>query len=211
MRLSPGKFNSFLNKMSQSVAWQKSHDCPCKDSNSGAAKYDCGACNAVGHLWDEVVTDLVALSGQRTQRAWESFGAYETGDVVVTIPSSSEVYDIGEFDRVVMSDSSLPFSITKLHDSTEKVQFKNVTVSRVFWLDDSDNVVEGGLPDVGEDGTPTWASGEPPTGKQYTITGRRSPEYFMYQDFPQDRAHHGGMNLPRKVVLRSFELMNKSL
>ena len=43
----------------------------------------------------------------------------------------------------------------------------------------------------------------------YSMTGRRLPEYICYHDFPQDRAHHSGARLPRKVVLRKFDLLGR--
>ncbi|MCK7579808.1 MAG: hypothetical protein MZV65_31715 [Chromatiales bacterium] len=45
----------------------------------------------------------------------------------------------------------------------------------------------------------------------YTLAGRAYPEYFCYGDFPQDRAHHHGEPLPRKVVLRKFDLFGRTL
>ena len=210
MKLSSGRFNRFISRIGQDVDWKKAYDCPCKDPNSGAAKYDCALCNGVGHVWDDFISCNFALSGQKTQRQWADFGAWENGDVVVTLPSNSPVYDIGEFDRVMMMNSSVPFSITKNHDGTEKLPFKVESIERVFWIDGSDDIVDGEVLAVNDDSSLTWTS-EPPDGAQYSITGRRRPEYYMYKEFPQDRAHFKGADLPRRVVLRLFELMNKSL
>jgi len=55
-----------------------------------------------------------------------------------------------------------------------------------------------------------WPDGEgPTTGQQYTIMGRKHPEYYVFQDFPQDRAHHHGRDLPRRVVLRKIDLLGR--
>ena len=209
MRLSPGKFNAFLNKMGQSVSWRKAYDCPCADANSGAARYGCPQCGQTGIIWNPGVIAKAALAGQKVQRAWATFGLWEQGDVVLSIPSDSALYDMGEFDRVEFSDSSVPFSIKLTRGADDVMRFTVASVDRVFWLDANDQIVEGGIPVVAADGTLTWTAGEPPAGTQYSITGRKRPEYFCWGEFPQDRAHHGGAALPRRVVLRSFELFRK--
>jgi len=210
VKLSPKKFNRFVARIGQNVSWKRAYDCPCKDPNSGAASYDCLICDGVGHVWDDALPCNLALSGQKIQRQWADFGAWENGDVVVTIGSDSPVYKAGEFDRITLEDSSAPFSITKIHDGSERLPFKIVVIDRIFWLDDESNIINGEIPTVDVDGSLTWIV-SPPSGIQYSITGRRRPEYYMYQEFPQDRAHFQGAALPRRVVLRSFELMSKSL
>lgn len=211
MRFSSGKFNAFLNKLGQSTSWRKAYDCPCADPNSGAAKYGCLQCNQTGIIWDPVVTAKTALAGQKVQRAWAMFGLWEQGDVVLSIPSDSALYAMGEFDRVEFDDSSVPYSIKLTRGADDVMPFTVSSVDRVFWLDVNENIVEGGIPTVAADGTLSWTSGEPPAGTQYSITGRRRPEYFCWGEFPQDRAHHGGEPLPRRVVLRSFDLFRKGL
>jgi hypothetical protein len=58
-------------------------------------------------------------------------------------------------------------------------------------------------------GTLTWGADVPPDGAQIALTGRKRPEYFCLQEFPQDRAHHHGRDLPRRVVLRRFDLFGR--
>ncbi len=207
--LSPGKFNALLNKMGQSIAWRKAYDCPCADPNSGAARYGCAQCGQTGIIWNPPVTAVAALAGQKVQRAWATFGLWEQGDVVLSLPSDSALYAMGEFDRAEFSDSSTPYSIKLTRGSSDVMPFTVSSVDRVFWLDTNDQIVEGGIPTVAADGTLTWISGEPPVGTQYSITGRKRPEYFCWGEFPQDRAHQGGTALPRRVVLRSFDLFRK--
>ncbi|HED34953.1 MAG TPA: hypothetical protein ENJ08_12210 [Gammaproteobacteria bacterium] len=210
MKLSVNKFNGLLKNLGQSMLWQRAYDCPCADPDSGAAKYDCPQCNHSGLIWSDPINTRAALAGQKVQRVWAQFGLYENGDVVLSIPSDAALYNMGEFDRVTFMDSSTPFSM-KFIRGEERITFRVVSVDRVFWLDANDQIIEGGIPVVSQDGQLSWASGEPPANTQYSMTGRKHPEYFCWGDFPQDRAHHGGAALPRRVVLRFFELFRKGL
>jgi len=208
MKLSPAVLDAHLNQLGQSVAWRRAFDCPCRNANSGAADLNCAVCKGIGVTWNAAVTGKLALAGLKIQRAWAQFGLWEDGDVVVSIPSDSPVYAIGESDRVVLSDSSIPYSVTRVHDGNDLIAFDNATVDRVFWIVNN-AIVEGGIPTLSA-GVPTWTTGEPPAGQSYSVTGRRSPEYFVYREYPQDRAHYGGVKLPRRVVLRSFDLYGRS-
>jgi hypothetical protein len=195
MRLSPARFNRFLGSLAQSVEWRRASDCPCRDPHSGAPAVDCA------HL---------ALSGQKVQRAWAQHGLFQKGDVVCTLPSNEAVFAIGEFDRVVFRDSSVPFSVVRTNDGQQNIGFPVLSIDRVFWLnDDKSAIVEGRVPRISDTGTLTWPSGGPPSGRQYTLDGRKHPEYFCYMEFAQDRAHHGGEPLPRRVVLRLFDLYSR--
>jgi WD40 repeat protein len=68
---------------------------------------------------------------------------------------------------------------------------------------------DGGLvASVAENGAITWAVA-PPIGAQFSMIGRAHPEFFLFKDLPQDRAHHGGATLPRRVVLRRWDLFGR--
>ena len=211
MRLSPAKFNALINNFAQSMTWQRAYDCPCADANSGAAAYDCPQCKHMGVIWAAAQTVKAAVAGQKVQRAWATFGFWEAGDVVLSLGSDSELYKMGEHDRVVFSKSSVPFSIKLTRGAGDTLKFTTESINRVFWLDNASQIVEGGIPTVAANGTLTWATGEPPAGMQYSISGRKRPEYFCWGEFPQDRAHHDGAALPRRVVLRSFDLFKRGL
>jgi hypothetical protein len=73
------------------------------------------------------------------------------------------------------------------------------------------NVVNAtALPTVDATNTLQWpTSGGPPAGTQYTLNGTRYREYFVYDDLPQTRNMHQGMPLPRRVVLRRFDLFGR--
>ncbi len=212
MKLSVPAFNAFLGGIGQSVTWSAAFACPCRDPVSGASNYSCPVCSGTGEYWIAPVAAVMALSAQKIQRQWEQFGMYENGDVVVTLPSDTPAYAMGEFDRVVFSQSSEPFSFTFTHDGTDKLKGSIVSIQSVFWLLNGVTVTQGGIPTVGVGGVLTWPAGQipPPTGAQYSITGRKNPEYFCYGNFPQDRAHQGGEALPRRVVLRRFDLFGRN-
>lgn len=213
MRLSPARFNRFLNKIGQSVGWQRASDCPCRDPHSGAARYNCVNCHGTGVLWAAAQTGTVALTGQKLQLAWAQFGLWEQGDVVVSLPSDSPVYAMGQFDRVRFLDSSRPFSVVHTHrDAGDSFGAGVTRLDRVFWLDGDEVVIEPALPVLDTaTGDLDWSGTTAPTdGTQISVTGRRYPEYFCWGEYPQDRAHQHGDDLPRRVVLRRFDLFGRS-
>ncbi|WP_288073958.1 hypothetical protein [Pseudomonas sp.] len=209
MHLNPDEFNAHLNDLGQLFGWRPSFVCPCSVAGYGSADPECPNCLGRGHIWEAEQQGMSGIAGMKIQRQWADFGGFQAGDVVLTIPSDSPLYDIGDYDRATMLNSSEPFSFELTRGGNDKLWFTAVSIRRVFWLDENKAIVDGGIPDVDCEGNLTWAYDEPPVGTMYSITGRRLPEYFCYQDFPQDRAHHSGARLPRKVVLRKFDLLGR--
>ena len=212
LRLSPSDFDIFLNFIGEQYAWYKAYACPCITPHSGAAKPNCPLCHGKGRQWVAPINGVAGIAGAKTQREWTNFGVYEKGDIVVTIGSDSALYAMGQFDRVTALNATNKFSLVLIKGSpTEKIAFTVVSVDRVFWLSaDGTTVIEGGLPSVNSDGTINWTGvNAPPIGAQYTISGSRYLEYFCYGDFPQNRNMHSGAALPKRVVLRDFDLFNR--
>lgn len=210
MRLNPQAFNRHLDHMGQVVSWRQAYACPCKNPHSGAADTKCPQCFGKGWLWTAALEGVVGVPNQKTQREWAQYGMWESGDMVVSIPENSPVYEIGQADRIVMLNATDRFSLTLTHGAqTERLIGMIEKVTRVFWLDAQKNIVEGGIPAVADNGTLTWSSGEPPAGKQYAINGTRFNEYFCWGPYPSDRNEHKGARLPRRVVLRKFDLWGR--
>lgn len=210
MRLSPTRFNRFIAHIGQTMRWRRAFACPCTNAYSGAARADCPVCSGKGRTWAGPLSGRAGVSGLQIQQHWAKFGTPELGDVVITVPSDSALYAMGQFDRVTFSDSSQPFSITLTRGDGDVIDREVAGIDRVFWLaPDGESIVEGGIPTVAADGSLSWEEGEPPMGVEFSITGRRRPEYFVFDNFPQDRAHHHGASLPRRVVLRVFDLYGR--
>ncbi len=206
MRLNPGDFNVFLADIGQDVTWRRAYACPCVNPNSGQAKASCVHCGGKGRLWQEAVPASTGVSGRTAQKEWVQFGISDVGDVVVTIPSTSCMYDIGPFDRVMFINRSEPFSQNIVKGVNEKIRFFVVSIEKVLYLDESNELVNSDPPAVNEDGTLDWTDVELPDGVTFSVSGRRRQEYFCYPEMPFDRPHHAGATLPRKVVLRRFDL-----
>lgn len=213
MLLSPARFNRMLGKKAQGVEWRRAAPCPCRQGPMGQAKYGCKACRSLGTLWGPPQPAWTALAGMKVAREYAAFGQWESGDVVFTIPSASPLWNAGEHDRVLMTDSTEPFQLVlKRGDPVNgRVREGRVTeVHRCFRLGAADAITECALPDVdAEDGSLSWpdpAGDAPDPGTQFTLTGRRHPEYFLLGELPQDRAHQRGAALPRRVALRRFQL-----
>lgn len=209
MRLNPHSFNRFLAHIGQGVIWRRALDCPCRTSHSGAADPRCAVCGGVGQVWDAGMACELALSGQKVQREWAQLGMYERGDTAVTLQSDSPAYAMGEFDRITFRDSSVPFSTVLIRGREPPLRFTVATLERAV-VRQGDQLAELPLPVLDERGQLQWpAANGPPPGTQYTLAGRKQPEYFCYGEFPQDRAHHHGQPLPRRVVLRRFDLFGR--
>jgi hypothetical protein len=210
MRLNPAAFNAHLNNIGQKFLWRKAYRCPCVNLHSGAATPGCPQCNGKGRLWVGAVAAVAGMSGQKVTQQWAQFGMWQDGDAVITIQESSPMYEMSQFDRVTMLNSTDYFSLPLVHGGPNEKLFEPIEkVTRVFWLDANKNIVEGGIPTVNADGTLTWASGEPPAGVTYSITGTRYSEYFCFANFPSDRNEHQGARLPKRVVLRRFDLFGR--
>lgn len=205
MHLHRAAFNRLLNHLGQQVAWQRATACPCRAPRSHAAAPSCPVCHGLGYRWDDPVSCTLAVSGQKVTAEWAKFGLWQSGDQVVSLPSDSPAYDMGQFDRVTMAQSSIPFSVVLAPG--ERLSLPVVTTTSASWIVDGDLVLTLSPPLV--DGRPVCTDPAPPPGASITIRGRASPAYYALQDFPQDRAHQHGRALPRRVVLRRFDLFGR--
>ena len=213
MTFDPARFNALLSNarpgLGQNVSWQKATACPCRSPTSGAARQGCPTCHGKGVFWGSSIAAWTGLAGQKVAREWAAFSEWQSGDVVITIPSASPLWNIGETDKVAFTDSSQPFS-SVLMGGVDVLPFEASSISGVVWLDPITQLpVTGGVPTQGASGQLTWAAGAPPTGTQYTISGRRTPLYYCFKEMAQDRAHSAGLPLPRRVVLRMFDLFGR--
>lgn len=210
MQLSPAAFNAHLRHMGQQVAWRKAFACPCKSINSGASDPQCLHCAGHGQLWNKSVDSVVGVAGSKTQKEWAQFGNYESGDSVISIGEDSPLYLMGQFDRVTLLNATENFSLTLVHGApSERLIGKIKQVTPVFWLGAEKQLLAGGAPLVDADGRLSWPTGEPPAGTQYTISGERNIEYFCFGMYPSNRNEHQGARLPKRVVLRKFDLWGR--
>jgi hypothetical protein len=210
MRLSPERFAAWLNFVGQRFTWRRSAACPCINPLSGAADQNCPQCHGKGHIWGRAIRCLAGVANQSVQRQWAELGRWENGDVVLSIPNSSAMYNAGEWDRLMMLDGDDPFSIVLIRGQHDVLLYPDSIINRVFWLDSNKNIVEGKSPAVDRDGKLTWnKGGEPPTGVQYSISGIRTTEYFIYTLLSSDRPEHQGEPLPKRLVARRFDLYRR--
>ena len=211
MRLNPGHFNRFLGNIGQQFLWRRSYACSCFNSASGAADAKCPVCSGKGHIWVEPIQASAASAGQKTQVAWAKMGLFEEGDIVMTVPENSPLWDAGQFDRVTMLNATDRFSRPMQRGApNEKLPFTVTKVDRVFWISPTTKaIVDGGMPTFDDNGRPTWTDREPPPGMKYSITGTRLSEYYIYMDLPRNRNMHDGARLPKLTVLRRWDLLGR--
>jgi hypothetical protein len=195
-----------LNDMGQNSLWLPATACPCRNAYSGSADPNCPTCLGKGQFWADSVACTVALTGQQILRQWALLGMWEKGDLVVSLPSDSPAYAMGEFDRLRFVDSTEPFSVVLHPAHTNPLPYAVAQIDRAIVLR-GDVVVDLALPYLDKDGRVQWLPGTAPGAEEtFTLSGRKHPEYFCYGAFPQDRAHYHGEPLPRRVVLRRFDL-----
>ena len=210
MRLSPQRFNQQLADQGQRMLWQRARVCPCRESHSGGAKEDCPICDGRGTFWDKGIPTRAGVVGAKILREFAAFGAWEDGDVMVSIPSNTPMWNAGENDRVVFADGHQPFQVVMRHNSTAKLRFPLLRIERCFWLGpNGSTVLECTAPRVDPDtGALSWLdlTQAPDPGAQFTIAGQRRPEYFLWRYIPVSRAHYNGLDFPKRATLKPFDL-----
>lgn len=209
MRFNPVAFNEFIDEVGQRFIWSRGSRCPCVSAHSGAARPGCAQCGGKGTIWREGVRCKAGVAGQKSQKQWADFGNYEAGDMVLIIHEASPMYSIGSGDKVVALDNYDRLSIVLVRGQNDDLIPAIHRVDRVFWLDGNEQIVEGWLPTVDEDGVIQWGDYPPPAGVTYTIEGTKYLEYHCYGRHPSDRNQHSGERLPRNVVLRRFDTFKR--
>lgn len=212
MRLNPAKFNQFLVGVGQRMLWRQSFICPCITDHSGAADPACKLCRGRGRVWNSPLEGWAGVSQQQVNPQFQDFGQMELGDMTLTVPNDSPLYAMGRFDRVTLLNSTDVFSRVMTRGVNDNLADLAVqSVDRVFWRSPAgDAIVEGATPAVDQDGVFAWPdSGAPDPGVQFSITGIKYDDYFVYQALPSDRNAHMGAPLPKRVQLRKWDLMGR--
>jgi len=214
MNLSPAAFSAFIGSgtpgqgIGQKFFWRRRYACPCRTITSGAARTDCPLCNGKGHQWDAEVPGTAGFVNTSEKKGFAMFGTWESGDAMMTVCSDSSMYAAGQWDRFRAATSTSPFSYDFFHDGTERIIGTVVSLSRVFWLNDAGTAnVEGGIPTIGTNGALSWTTGEPPAGRDYSITGIKYDEWICFADMPNDRNEHYGLALPKRMPVRRVDLL----
>lgn len=213
MEFSPAKFDRHFEKFGQDLLWWPSFSCSCTNPDTGSPDPTCRLCMKKGRIWEAPVPTVCAAASQKTQAEWANLGLWEAGDMVVSIPQSSAMWDTcGQYDRVTMLNATDRFSMSLRRGAPNEnlSRFRVVSVDRVFWRHATTQaLVEGGIPAVATDGTLSWADRAPPLGTPYSISGLKNLEYFVWGDFPSNRNMHRGKRLPKRVILRRWDLMGR--
>ena len=213
MKFNPVAFDRHLKNIGQQIVWRKSYACACVNPASGNPDPKHALCSGNGRIWDDGVPSVVGIASQQTLAEWVQSGLYEAGDMVMSIPQASPMWDANQFDRIVMLNSTDGFSQPLVRGTpTERLIFTPASIGRVFWLNPTDRnqIVEGGIPVCDANGYLSWPNGgAPPMGASYSMTGEKVTEYFIFGQFPSDRNEHSGMRLPKRLVARKWDLFGR--
>ena len=196
------------------MRWRRSYACACVSPTSGSPDPKHQLCMGKGRLWDDPIATVCGIARQETVAQWKASGQYETGDMVLSIPQSSPMWDdAGQFDRLLLLNSTDVFSKPLVRGApNERLLFNVVSFSRCYWLNPTNRnlVVEGGLPVVDATGVLSWPNGDgPPPGVTYSLSGTKFDEYYVWGNFPSDRNQHQGVRLPKRVVARKWDLFGR--
>jgi hypothetical protein len=84
-------------------------------------------------------------------------------------------------------------------------------MERCFYVNNEHKeIIDCKIPSWDHLGRPSWPDGGgPPMGTQYSVTGDRYSEYYMLDAYPDDRNQHRGMRLPKRIVLRKWDLFGR--
>lgn len=213
MRFRPSHFDRFIDSIGQDVEWRHSYACACVNPETGSPDHKHALCKGKGRIWDPPVLTVAGVPSQNTTLKLITAGLWQNGDMTLTLPRSSPMWaSAGVFDRVTLLNSTDPFSMPmKRGAPSERLLFKVSSLERVFWLHPTTREpVEGSLPTVDADGHLIWGpDGAPPPGVAYSLTGQMYSEYFIFDHLPSDRNQHHGVQLPKKVQLRRWDLFGR--
>lgn len=212
MRLNRARFNRHVRHMGQDASWAPAYRCACWTPETGGADPRCPLCLKRGWVYGEAKATVVGSQQQKSQAQWAQTGMWEEGDVVITVPEDSPMWDGGQYDRVILLNTEEKFSATLTRGGPDDnlSLYSVVSVDRVFWRHpQTQSLVEGGIPTVAEDGALTWSDRAPLPGTKYSITGSRHVEYYVFGNFPSNRNIHQGVRLPKRVVLRRWDVSNR--
>ena len=214
MQFSVARFNGLLSPnggAGQPVIWCRSSKCPCRTPVSAGGDTDCFQCRGKGILYGDPQPAWAGTPSMRVAKDWSGYGQSETGDLMLSVPADSPLYEAGVDDKVILINSSEPFSYILTRSPTLYLWFPVVELQRCYWLSPDTTVLfEGALPIVALDGTLSWADGTaaPPMGTQFSLTGRSNPAFRVFRDLPQDRALFG-TGLPRRMSLKRLDLADR--
>lgn len=213
MFLSPPRFNRQLAEMGQAMLWQRAHLCPCREAHSGSARPDCPVCAGRGTFWTEPVPSRAGVVGARARRQFDAFGQWQDGDVLISIPADTPLWGAGENDRVVFADGHQTFQAHMTNDGSARLREPVIRLDRCYWLGPNGlGVVECSLPRLDRTtGALDWAdlTTAPDPGGQFVVIGAKRPEFFFWREVPISRSHFNGLPLPKRAVLKKFDLFGR--
>lgn len=203
MRLSPGLFNRQLAVMGQAVLWRRASLCPCagRDHYSGGPSQDCPVCTGRGWAWGAGVPSRAGVVGAGAKRKQADFGQWEDGEVSLSVPSDTPLWNAGERDRVEFADGDMGFQLALRNSGAPRIDFTPVRFERCFWLRAGDTAFREADPPKWDKATGflSWPANSirPDAGEHFTLVGRKRPDFQVVASLPIARAHFNGLPLPR--------------
>lgn len=211
MQLNPAAFNALLASEGQQFDWRKGYACPCINPATGSPNPRCATCHGLGRFWDAPIRGIAGVGSRDVMQPFAMFGNWDSGDIMLSIGSDSPLYAVGMMDRVTSVNRTEPFSANLIAGVNTLSRYRIQSVDAAYWAQPGGAVtLLSPAPSVDATGAIVYdPAAVPPNGSTVSLTGRRYPEFFVYMDIPMDRPHQSGSALPRRVVLRRFDLFGR--
>jgi len=89
------------------------------------------------------VAAVAGVSGQKARTQYAQLGLWQADDVVLSIPCDSAVHGIGQWDRVVFPNTTLPFSLKFTRGGPDELlrYTQLAAIDRVFWLNNAGDAI----------------------------------------------------------------------
>jgi hypothetical protein len=160
---------------------------------------------------------LIGVSRVVLNQQFAQFGEWEQGDMIATVPARDvcgtvqEIYGIGDMDRVTLLDSVIRRNFVGTRGQQDVLLGRVVRiVMDAFYLDSGSPVpLAEGIDFRVTGNVVEWLRGTTPDGTAYSLRYIACPECFVWKTLEQPRAHDLGLALPKKVILRSFDLFGR--
>ncbi len=211
MQLNPAAFNRLIAAEGQQFEWRRGHACPCVNPATGSPSPRCQTCFGFGRFWDPPVLGVAGVGSRDVMAPFAQFGNWDSGDIILSVGSDSPIYEVGMMDRVAAINRTEPFSVNVIPGANSLSRYRLQSIESAYWAMPAGVVSPlAPLPTVDATGAVVYdPAATPPAGSTVSLTGRRYPEFFVYLDIPLDRPHQSGADLPRRVLLRRFDLFGR--
>jgi hypothetical protein len=204
--------DAHIESSGHEVLWYRAIQCPCRNRQTGKAKYDCGLCDGIGFQYIDPETIKVVIQGRNYRKDAKTIGFVDMGTCNITWPRGKVP---GAWDKIVekkeiavITNEILTRGQTDtLGNSREKVRHKHLISVEICVDQDGVRYAQGINFDIKNDRYIDWTGPAPVDGKQYSLRYLAHPEYVIMSAEPMFRME-GDDILPYRSTAQRVEFIN---